>query len=195
MKFLTAEFISYIFHPVVFFLLMPFLIVYRHTQDSMSALRWEMFSVAFILVMGMLFLFEKRKGVFSDIDLTKRKERYLYYAILLLLGFLYISIALYFKGVFFPMSLIAIGLWVGVGVFDFFNQYIKASNHIAVAVAFAITVGILYGTSYFFISLLIIPVLAWSRFFLHKHTVAEMIAGGVLGSLITLSTFFIGKAL
>jgi len=42
------------------------------------------------------------------------------------------------------------------------------------------------------LSLLLIPLVAWSRVFLKKHTMREAIAGGLLGSVVTIATFIIG---
>lgn len=190
-----AELLSLLFHPAIFFLIMPFLIVYRDTENSMSALKWELFSLVFISLACFFTFFEKTRGIFSDWDLSKKDERYRFYSFLLLCGIVYIGVALYFRGVFFPMSLIALGIVIGILVFDFFNRYIKASIHISVSCAFVLTIGLLYGMKTFMVLFWIVPLLGWSRLKLKKHTIAEMVAGGMLGSLITLSTFFVGKSL
>lgn len=194
-KKLAAEIISSLFHPVSFFIIMPFVIVYKSTLSSMVAIRWEIFSIAFIFVAISFMIYGRIKGFFSDFDLTIRRERYKFYTTLLLFGLIYIAIALYFRGIFFPISLISLGIAFGIGVFDFFNRFIKASDHMAVATAFVLTIGLLYGGLGLIFVSWIIPVTAWSRIILKRHTLSEVIAGSILGALVTLSTFFVGKAL
>lgn len=191
----AAKIISFIFHPVFFFLIMPYLIIYRQTGNSFFALKWTVFSSIFIVIAGVLILLGRVKGVFSDFDISKREERSKFYFIVYFLAIIYFVIALFFKGAFFPLSIIIFGLIVGVVIFDFVNRRVKASLHIGVASSFVISISILYGINAFFFVLLLVPLLIWSRLVLKKHTLKEEIAGGILGSIITLLTFEIGKYL
>lgn len=190
---ITAEIVSFLFHPVVFFLLMPFLIVYRYTGNHASALRWEIFSASFVVIAIAIVLIGRKKGIFSDCDLSKREERFEFYSFTLFFSAIYIASSLLLRGFVFPMTLIAIGITCGIIVFDMLNRYIKASNHVAVATAFATTVWLFYGfVSFIFVSW-IVPVLVWARLILQKHTKQEAIIGGILGITITLFTFVFGK--
>ena len=193
MKYLIAEFISSLFHPAVFFLIMPFLIVYRKTESTLYALKWEVFSAVFVFIAIAIVLIGRKKKIFSDCDISKKEERYEFYAFLLFFGILYVSIALFLKGIFFPMSFISLGIIVGIVIFDVVNRYVKASNHIAVSSAFAATIGILYGLEFFLVALWIVPLNAWARLYLKKHTRQEVFTGGMLGVVITLLTFFAGE--
>lgn len=188
-----AKLVSLIFNPVVFFLIMPFLIVYHQTQSGIYAFKWGIFSLIFP-AFGIAFLLIGRiSGVFSDEDISVREERHRFYIILYSLAFLYFIIALFLKGIFFPLSIITFGIILGILIFNIFNYYIKASIHIGVACAFVVTIGILYGFKFFLITAFIIPVLAWSRVVMKRHTFKEIIIGGTLGVLITIVTFLIGK--
>lgn len=188
-----AEILSFLFHPVIFFLIMPFLVVYRYTQSHAAAIRWEIFSATFVLLAIAIVLIGRKKGIFSDCDLSKREERYEFYAFILFFSAIYIVSSLLLRGLIFPMTLIAIGITFGIVIFDFLNKYVKASNHVAVAAAFTTTVGLFYGFSPFLFVGWIVPVLIWARLVLHKHTKQEAIAGGILGVLITLLTFAAAK--
>ncbi|MDO8658482.1 MAG: hypothetical protein Q7K55_07100, partial [Candidatus Levybacteria bacterium] len=88
---------------------------------------------------------------------------------------------------------ISFGIILGILVFNLVNYYTKASIHTGVACAFVISIGFLYGFSFFLGFLWIIPLIAWSRIITKNHTVKETILGGFLGGIITLLTFFIGK--
>ncbi|QQG41055.1 MAG: hypothetical protein HYV37_01885 [Candidatus Levyibacteriota bacterium] len=188
-----AEIISFIFHPVIFFLIMPILIVSRYSQNSMSVLKWEAFSALFVAIAVTIVLIGRRRGIFSDCDLSKKEERYEFYFLILIFGVIYIAVSLFFKGIFYPMSIIAVGIVFGIGIFDFLNRFVKTSNHVAVASAFTTAIFILYGVYSFLIVSWIVPLLAWARLRLRKHTINEAIIGVILGIGIALLTFFVGR--
>lgn len=190
---ITAEIVSFIFHPVVFFLLMPFLVVYRYTDNHVTALRWEIFSASFVATAIAIVLIGRKKGIFSDCDLSKREERFEFYTFILFFSAIYIASSLLLRGFVFPMTLIAIGITFGIVLFDILNRYIKASNHVAVVTAFVTTVWLFYGNLPFFLVSWIVPLLFWARLDLQKHTKQEAIVGGILGIAITLLTFVFGK--
>jgi membrane-associated phospholipid phosphatase len=108
---------------------------------------------------------------------------------------LYFLIAVYFKGIFFPLSALALGIMIGLVLLEIINFYIKASIHVAVVCSFVITMGLLYGGMVFLLLCVMAPLVAWSRLFLKKHTAIEVIAGTLFGSFVTSLTFFIGKLL
>ncbi|MCL4353100.1 hypothetical protein M1615_01345 [Patescibacteria group bacterium] len=103
-KKILARFISYIFHPVLFFLIMPFFVVYRQTASSLYALKWMSFSSVFILFGVMIILFETVEGKFSDFDISNKVERSKFYLILSVLGLSYFALSLFIRGIFFPLS-------------------------------------------------------------------------------------------
>lgn len=190
-----ARFLSFMFHPLFFSLIMPFFIEYRHTQNGVYALKWFIFTSAFIFFGAFLILFGVWKKVFSDFDISRREERYKFYLILLFLAFSYFMTTIAFKGTLFPLSIIGYGIIIGIFAFDALNYFMKASVHTAVVTAFVLSMGILYG---FWVAVLIfwlIPIIVWARIKIKKHTPLEIIAGAFLGIFITLFTLFLGKVL
>lgn len=187
-----ALFLSLLFHPVLFFFLMPFFVIYRQTNDPLYALKWELFSLLYIFTGLFLFLVGRKKGYFSDFDLTKRKERNLFYVIVLILALLYLGASLFFKGIFFSLSIVTLGIVMGILVFEVVNYYVKASVHMGIVSAWVVSMGLLYGITVFLSLVWIIPSVAWSRYVLKRHTAEELMIGFLLGVLITILTFFIG---
>lgn len=190
---LFAKAISLIFNPAIFFLIMPFLVVYRYSQSGFYALKWEIFSSIFLFLGILLFFIGRFKGTFSDEDVSNRKERFRFYILLYSLGFIYFVLSLFLKGIFFPLSIISFGIILGILVFNLVNYYTKASIHAGVACAFVMSTGFLYGWKILLGLIWIVPLVAWSRIITKNHTVKEAILGGFLGGIITLLTFFIGK--
>lgn len=190
---ILAEIISLTFHPLTFFLFMPFLVMYRQTESGWSALRWELFSCLFIFLGLIILYIGKRKGFFSDYDVSLREQRKLFYIIVLTVAAVYLLVALLFRGMFFPMSIITFGIILGLIVFAIINNYVKASVHAAVSAAYVITIGFLFGTLGFLATFWIPPVVCWSRYTLKKHTAKELIFGIIIGSGVTFITFLMGK--
>lgn len=195
MKQLLARFFSFVFHPLFFSLVMPFFIEYRHSQSGLYALKWFIFSSAFVFFGALLILFGVFKGIFSDFDISKREERYKFYLILLFLAFSYFMTTIAFKGTLFPLSIMGYGIIVGIFVFDVVNYFIKSSVHVAVATAFVLSIGLLFGFWFSVAFFWLIPVVAWARIKIKKHTFLEIISGAFLGAFITLFTLFLGKML
>lgn len=194
-KLAFARFISIIFHPAILILLLPFLLIYRQTGSGFYAIKWQVFSSLFVFLAGFLIYIGERVGVFSDADVTKRKERGKFYAIIGSIVVLYIFIVIVFKGILFVPVIIALGVLFGVLLFSLINHVFKISVHSGVACAFAITIGILYGVNTFFAVIWILPVVLWSRITLKKHTLVEALSGAFLGGFITVVTYFVGKSL
>lgn len=191
-KLFLAEIVSLIFGPVTFLLLMPYLIVYRQTLSFPYSLKWGIFSAIFIFI-GIAFLITGRiKGKFSDQDLSIREERERFYIFALVLGFLYLAAALIFKGLLFNLSIASLGIFVAIVIFTVINKFIKASIHMAAACAFITSMLIFFGINSLFL-VWIIPLVAWSRIALRRHSVPELIVGGLLGTLITVGTFFVAR--
>lgn len=190
---IIATILSYIFNPVIFFLLMPYLLIYKQTTSISYALKWELFSLLFIFFGIILVFLERRRGIFSDFDLSKREERWKFFSISLAPLGLYLLSSIFLKGIFFSTTLISLGIIGGLILFAFFNRFLKPSIHTGVACAYVLTVAILYGPIAFFVSFWMVPVIIWARLRLKKHTFNEVLVGGIIGTSITLLTFFAGK--
>lgn len=190
-----AKIVSFAMHPIVFALLVPFLVIYKQSASLLYGLKWTFFCSFFLfLVMAGLF-FVRKKEFLSDIDISDKDQRHIFYSIATLAGILFFIAALIFKGVFFPLSVVSLGIVLGVVIFDLINYYMKISIHAAIVCAYIITFGMLYGFWPFVAVSWILPLVAWSRLYLKKHTKMELIVGALAGACITLATFLIGKLL
>ncbi|MBI4079329.1 MAG: phosphatase PAP2 family protein [Candidatus Levybacteria bacterium] len=190
---IIAELISIFFNPALFFFLMPFSVVYRYTQDGSYAMKWFLFSAIFTTLGILLFLIGRLHGTFSDIDISKRKERGTMYVFAWAIAVFYLAVAILFKGVLFPLSIASIGIVVGLLVFEAVTVKAKASIHTGTTCAWVLSLGLLFGIKLFLWTVWVVPLVAWARLSLRRHTMREVIIGGLLGSSITLLTFYVGK--
>lgn len=196
---LVARIISFALHPVLFALLVPFLVVYKESANIMYGLQWTFFSSFFLFLAAALFfiLYPKSKigDIDRDLDISHKENRHIFYSICAFISILFFIISVLFKGFFFPLSIISLGLLLGIISFDLLNYYLKVSIHVAIATAYIVTFYVLYGFWPFLGVVWILPVIIWARLYLKKHTKKEVIAGVVLGAFIVLVTVFIGKQL
>ncbi|MDP3941617.1 MAG: hypothetical protein Q8Q49_04905 [bacterium] len=179
-----AQIISFFSNPFFIALPIPFLLVYHETNNTLYAFKWMIFSMLFIVMVGLFVLYEVRRHAFSDIDVSHREQRPLFFAFVMFVSLLYLGSLFVLHG--------PIGLYVAVGgmlgsiiVLGLVNQRIKASMHVAGIAAFFTVLSLLYGGIHGF-WLLMIPVVAWSRVKTKRHTVPEAVVGCVLGIVLTL---------
>ena len=190
-----AQLISFVFSPISFLFITPYVVVHSQISSRLYAIKWSLFSLLFIGT-GVLFILVGRVfGVFSDFDISHREERIKIYIASWILVVLYWLCALFFKGIFFPISIIAFGLVIVIFFFTIVNRFVKASIHTGFACAFIITASILWGGNNFLKVIWILPLVIWSRLFLKKHSIKEVITGGLLGSALTFVTFLLTKFL
>ena len=159
----------------------------------MYAIKWTFFTAAFLLIIGLTVLFALKKGYFTDLDISRREQRPLLFLLLSVFSILYFCVLFYFDG---PLVLFISlgGIFFSILVFAFINTRVKASIHVASISALIFSFSILY-SGVFFLFLFLIPLIAWSRLFLKKHTAEEVLVGGVVGILIPLVIFLVFKVL
>jgi membrane-associated phospholipid phosphatase len=71
---------------------------------------------------------------------------------------------------------------------------IKASVHVA-AISGLLTSLIIIYKGYYILLLLLIFIIGWSRVKIKRHSVPEVVIGGILGSLLSLIMYFITRFL
>ena len=189
----TAKILSIIFHPIIFAVLLPFVVMYHNTRSLGEGIEWLGLAAFFIILAFLVFIFAKPLEILNDIDISDRKLRPFFYTTSLIFALIYFLIAVLRRGIVSPLGMVSLGIVLGIAVFEIVNYFIKASVHVAVACAFTITIGLLYGNIIFFPALIIPIGIIFSRLYLKKHTVSEVIAGGTLGSLVCILTFIIAK--
>jgi hypothetical protein len=182
-----ANAISLVFNPVIVILPVPFLLVLKTTHDANFALRWSIISYGFIALIVLFVLAGVYFKFFTDFDVSNRKQRTLAYIFSLIAAFLYLLTIILFKG---PLVLIiaTIGLIAGLIVLGEVNRRIKASVHVATVSAIITAAAIVYGGVAYF-ALLLIPIIAWSRVKIKRHTPKEALIGGILGVIFTIIVY------
>jgi membrane-associated phospholipid phosphatase len=183
-KIRLASFISTLFNPILILVFLPYFLVYKSSGNIKVALSWTAFSFIFLLALAQIVLYLVRKGVFTNLDVSVRQQRPLLFNIAMLTGIVYI-IGLYVLHAPRVLYIMVISVLFGVLVARVVNVRIKASLHVATTAALILGVVLGYGVGYIFL-LPLVPLVGWSRVKLKRHTVAETVTGGVVGSLLLL---------
>lgn len=186
-----ARLISFIFNPYFLLFPMPFLLVLRETNDPYYALIWALVSTAFIGIVGGIVFLLTLRGIFTDLDISKREQRPLFFLLLSLASACYLITLYLFQGPII-LFLALCGIFFSLIVFSLINTKIKASMHVASIAALIFVLSILYNGVHYLI-LLLIPLIAWSRITIKRHTTSEAIVGGITGICIAVFLFIVFK--
>ena len=186
-----ADVVSFLFGPLFSLLPIPFVLVSKSTQDYGYALKWTVISYSFVILVVIFISAGVLFGVFSNFDVSKRRQRPLLFSFSAFVIFCYLLTIVIFDG---PKILYLGLLAVVLGLISIviINQRIKASIHLASTTSVVLFLGIVY-KGYFFLLLSIIPFLMWARVAAKEHTIKETIVGSILGIVITLVVYFVSK--
>lgn len=186
-----AKAVSFFLSPVFVLFPIPFILISKFSPDFSDALKWSIFSYAFILVVVVFVIAGVMFGVFTNFDVSKREQRPLLFSFSAFVIFCYLLALIILHGpkiLFLAVFAIIFGLIIMTVV----NRWIKASVHVATATAVLLLIGFAY-KGYFFWLLSLVPLLAWSRVKVKGHTPKETIIGGILGVAITLIVYIVSK--
>ncbi len=189
MKKKTARTISFLLHPSFVGIIATFLISYKNTSDILQSLEWSVVATLFASAIFGFEYYGVKKGYFSNFDVSRRKQRAPLFIFVITMLILFIFMLLVLKG---PFQLIigATCLAASLVVFAFVNLRIKASIHVAGMASFLLSMGIIFG-GYVYLALLLVPLIAWARVRIHRHTIPEVIIGGTLGIFLTLVSYLV----
>ncbi len=185
----TAQFISLLFHPAVISIATPVILMFFIDREIPYPAFWVLYPLVFVGIVILFTYLGVKIKLFSDFDVTKRQERKPLYFFVIVVSILYIILLLAFNG---PKSLMILGVGVLIGaiIFELVNKKLKASIHVAAVSAFLCVLALLYGGIFLFLPLLI-PVIAWSRIHMKRHTFSEALVGGSVGVGLTLVIYLV----
>lgn len=188
---IVARILSDLFNPIILLFPVPYLLVYRSTQDAAYSFRWAFFSWLFLLLIAVIIIYLVRRRVFTDMDVSRREQRPLLFLLSGILTFVYCFFVFLLDG---PRVLMvtALGVMIGILLFSLINTRMKASIHVATVSAILFAVGLVYSGVYLFLFLLI-PLVGWARVKMHRHSVSEAVVGSLLGSGLTLFMYILVK--
>lgn len=186
-----ARIVSILLSPPIILLPAPFILVFKKTHDLMTSLKWTGLSDVFLLAMITFVIFGTYKGFFSNFDVSIRTERPKLFLAGAIVGILYLS-TLTLLSAPRVLTILVLGILLGVIIIGILSRWFKTSIHTATISSFSLSMVILFGINYLPVFLLI-PLVAWARVKLKKHTPAEVLVGGFLGLTLTIIVYIAGK--
>jgi membrane-associated phospholipid phosphatase len=185
-----ARYISIILAPATISIPMVVLVAIYHSNNPTSSLLYVALTLFFLSCGPLAYiLLGVRSGRLSDVDVSRRTERsgpFLFSIASMMLGFFVLG-ALHgpknLETVLLGTALTALGLMVT-------TYWWKISVH-ATSVAGAVTVlVVLYGAPMLPV-ILVSGLVSWSRVVLGRHTIAQVVAGSLVGMVLTSVLFLV----
>lgn len=186
-----ARYISIILNPIFILLFIPLLLVYRTTGNTHLTLFWTLYTAIFLFLFGAGLWYGVKRKVFTNLDVSRREQRPLLFTWTGVFSILYLAGLFLFHA---PKVLFIVLFTIIVGIFitSILNMFLKVSLHVAGITALVIALAITYGGWYYAL-LLFVPLVAWARVKIRRHTLPETIAGAILGSLLSLGMYTVAK--
>lgn len=181
--------VSAVFSPYIMATVFIILITYSYAQSLSQFLPWVVTFLFFaVIVPGMylLWLIETKK--ITDLHIAERAERkwpFLVGGISALVG----AMVLIFMGAARPVVVIGVTYAVNALAVAFVTLFWKISIHTALFSAVATISVIIFGSFYWWLYLLLIP-LIWSRIHRGRHTILQTVAGALMAFVLTAATFW-----
>jgi PAP2 superfamily protein len=184
-----AQVISFLFNPVMLLVFLPLFLVYKTTGDVILALAWTGYTMIFLLAMTFFVIYGVHKKIFSDLDVSKRTQRPLLFSVSIVMSLVYLW-GLYFLNSPKILVIVAVGFIASVLIISVINTRLKVSFHVATASALLFALAIVF-QGYYYLTLLLIPTVAWARLEIKRHTLPETIVGACFGILLSLGMYFV----
>ncbi len=185
-----AKLISRLFDLYTWSIILNFLFLYRSnlTSPQVAALIPIVVLLELILPVIIFAVFLK-KGIISDVDITRREQRPRFFSVLaalMLVG----SAAGYVYGnpLFFWLQLTVLATIMIMVVITLFW---KISGHTMVNSLGIFFLNYFFAGKFWWLYFLLLPV-AWSRWHLKKHSPLQLLAGAVLGLAVPLVMLKLG---
>ena len=186
----AAEVISWAFFPPLVATVFFVFLIFWYSADLSEGLKWATYIAPFLIFLPLLFFAITYKlGWVDDLDLTNRKDRPLYLVVfifsliaaLVLLFFLHAPL----KFIVYTLS----GLLMTIAT-TIITLYWKISFHTAVTTSVVTAITILGGLRFSPLFILV-PIIAWARVTLKKHTFWQVVGGFAVAFAITEAVFYL----
>ncbi len=185
-----ASLTSNTLNPFLVSLVLILLLSFKSTPSALDAIKWSLISVAasILPVFGVIFYLVRSQRLESSfINVRKQRTKiYLLAGVCAGVGYIILS----YLGA--PKELIAtfVAGFSAVVVFMCVNFLWKISLHTALIAASVTVLVILYG-SIAAVTVVLVPLIAWSRIELKHHSLAQVAAGVLLAALIVVVVFYL----
>jgi membrane-associated phospholipid phosphatase len=183
-----ADLISNIFNPFLVSFVTILLLALDAVATVNEALKWALICLALsvlpvIIVVFYLVSRKKLEGVFS----APRRQRHTVYAVSAGLAAIGCGLLWYMDAPRLLAATFTAGL-AAIIIFMLINFFWKISLHTAFISAAAVSLVMIYGTALVW-TILLVPLVAWSRLELKMHSFMQVVAGAIVAGAIVVAVF------
>jgi membrane-associated phospholipid phosphatase len=155
---------------------------------TLSSWLWILFVLSLTTLIPVLYIANlSQRGHVTDFDVFIRQQRNKPYIFIGICSAVALSIIIIFKAPWILVFLCIVAL-VQTLIMFFINRFWKISAHTASSASFSIVTWQLFGP-YGLLAFIIVPIIAWSRVKLHRHSLSQVIMGAFTGALIYFLAF------
>jgi len=184
-----ANAVSNILNPFSIGVLIILIVSFSGSDIILEAIKWSLILISInILPIFLLLIYLVRHHSIDGILSNTRGQRTKIYVLALIISLVSCTVLCISKAPLILLSLNIAGL-SGIISFMFINLRWKISLHTAFITALATVLYILYGLISV-ITVVLIPLVAWSRIELKQHTIVQVITGALLGNIILVVVFY-----
>ena len=188
MRIRIAHLISNGLSPLVIGLVTVALLSFHSAATVSEGLRWFfLVTILCILPVLVISLYMVKTGRMDSLFSNRRHQRHRVYVI----GLFFDVMAIWILTLMSAPTILVAGLVAALAsviCFAFINLWWKISVHSSSISAFVTVLFVIYGWWASF-ALILLPIMWWARVNLAQHTLAQVIAGSALSTLIVLITF------
>lgn len=180
----TATIISNVANPALLLLISLAVITAHYAESTEQSFRWFLISTALLMGPALLYTlstWHKEKAI--DFDMTRREDR--------IVPLLLVSLGAVIGGYFINSRLVGSNLLVFSNTLaamlitlTIVTFVWKISLHAATLMALT-TLLVLFRSPYFVLLYPLILPVGWARLLLKQHTLAQLIAGSLIGIIVT----------
>lgn len=193
MKKFLAQTISRLFDPAVLAIVILFVAIAKSHMDTTETIIW--FSVVMVLngLVPLLFLvyFTNKGFVFDDTLSNKNAHRQRIGIFLVFLVAVALELLIMIgTQIHQPLLAVFTGGLVAIALALAITWYWKISMHASMATFFIVMLIAIYGWKVWPI-ILFLPLVFWSRIYLKRHTIWQLLAGSILALIVSVGTFLL----
>jgi membrane-associated phospholipid phosphatase len=188
MKERLARLISNINNPFLVIIVVLLMLAFKATYTTTDAVKWAAISLVlsvlpiFILIVSMI-----RRKKLDGLFVNPREQRNVIYGLASLLSALGCGLLWYLKAPRLLSVTFTAGL-AAIVIFMTINYFWKISLHTAFTAATVMVVSLVYGVAAVW-TLILLPLVAWSRIELKQHSLIQVISATLLAAGIVAAVF------
>jgi len=192
MKIKIAKLISIVGHPLLTIPLYVALVMFAFTYIKKAAFNSFLIIGCIFIPLTLWLYLKSRNGSYTNFDVSDRKQRKSVFLFIIPI-LCVVTFIVYITGQSTNLCLSLLFALILISILQIVNLYVKSSLHVSfnIYLSFLIMSGN-YGMG-IMILLFTVPI-AWSRIVLGRHTLKEVLFGGVIGFTVGLIMFVFLKS-